>query len=137
MVTNDTIQKKEKTVVATIGRWMTPHKGQKSFLRKLAREHDKVIVMIGSCYEGGTERNCISAVEREKMIRAIFKREGISEEKYEIVPVEDRESFGEWLEDVKEVCNSYGVTHFCTGNQEDILNVLKEKNIQLIMLLSN
>lgn len=128
MVTNDTIQKKEKTVVATIGRWMTPHKGQKSFLRKLAREHDKVIVMIGSCYEGGTERNCISAVEREKMIRAIFKREGISEEKYEIVPVEDRESFGEWLEDVKEVCNSYGVTHFCTGNQEDILNVLKEKN---------
>lgn len=128
MVTNDTIQKKEKTVVATIGRWMTPHKGQKSFLRKLAREHDKVIVMIGSCYEGGTERNCISAVEREKMLRAIFKRAEISEEKYEIVPVEDKETFGEWLDDVKYVCNAYGVTHFCTGNQEDILNVLKEKN---------
>ena len=128
MVTNDTIQKKEKTVVATIGRWMTPHKGQKSFLRKLAQEHDKVIVMIGSCYEGGTERNCISAVEREKMLRAIFKRAEISEEKYEIVPVEDKETFGEWLDDVKYVCNAYGVTHFCTGNQEDILNVLKEKN---------
>lgn len=128
MVTNDTIQKKEKTVVATIGRWMTPHKGQKSFLLKLAQEHDKLIVMIGSCYEGGTERNCISAVEREKMLRAIFKRAEISEEKYEIIPVEDRESFSEWLYDVKEVCNSYGVTHFCTGNQEDILNVLKEKN---------
>jgi len=46
MVTNDTIQKKEKTAVATIGRWITPHIGQKNFLIKLAREHEKIIVMI-------------------------------------------------------------------------------------------
>ena len=50
MVTNGTVQgqKRKTTVVATIGKWMPPHNGHKQFLVKLAREHDKIIVMIGS-----------------------------------------------------------------------------------------
>ncbi len=130
MVTNGTVQgqKRKTTVVATIGKWMPPHNGHKQFLVKLAREHDKIIVMIGSCYESGTENHSIPAAEREKMIVAIFKSAGISEDKYEIIPVEDTETFEEWVEDVKSICNSRGVTHFCTGNQEDILSVLEKKN---------
>ncbi len=125
---NDIIQENKKTVVATIGRWITPHEGHKRFLLKLVREYDKVLILIGSCYENGTESNCISATERQKMLTAILKREGIAKEKYEFDTVEDVPTFEEWLDDVKEVCNKNGVTHFCTGNQEDILNVLKEKN---------
>lgn len=128
MVASDTIQNNQKTVVATIGRWMPLHNGHKNFLLKLAKEHSKVVVMIGSCYEGGTERNCISAAEREKMLTAIFKAAKVSKERYEIVHVEDANAFEEWLYAVKEVCNTHGVTHFCTGNQKDILDVLKEKN---------
>lgn len=133
MVATDTNQKNvtSNRVVAVIGRWMPIHNGHKAFLIKLAREFDKIIVMIGSCYENGTQRNCISAVEREKMLRAIFKREDISTEKYEIIPIADVETFEEWINTVRRVCNSKGVTHFCTGNKEDILNVLEQKGEKL------
>lgn len=136
MVANDTNQKEKVTelkngVVATIGRWMPIHNGHKAFLIDLAKKYDKIIVMIGSCYENGTQRNCISAVEREKMLRAIFKKEGISAKRYEIIPIPDVETFEEWIDMVKRVCNAKGVTHFCTGNKEDILDVLEKKGEKL------
>ena len=128
MVTNETNQSKvTKGVVAVIGRWMPIHNGHKEFLIKLAKQYDKIIVMIGSCYENGTKRNCIPAIEREKMLRAIFKREKISDEKFEIVPIADATSFEDWIDAVKRLCKQKGVTHFCTGNKEDILNVLEKR----------
>ena len=128
---------KKKKVVATIGRWMPVHNGHKAFLVKMAKEYDKIIVMVGSAYEGESIRYCITATEREKMIRAIFKTEEIPENKFEIVPMEDKPTFESWLEDVLTVCKKYKVTHFCTGNQEDILGVLKQKGITLDMELIN
>lgn len=129
MVANETNQ--ENGVVAVIGRWMPIHNGHKEFLIKLAQNYKKIIVMIGSCFENGTQRNCIPAIEREKMLHAIFEREKIPNEKYEIVHVADTETFEEWIESVLRVCNSRGVTHFCTGNREDILNVLEKKGEKL------
>lgn len=123
----------KKKVVATIGRFMPIHNGHKNFLVKLAREYDKVIVMIGSAYEGESIRYCITATEREKMISAIFKAEGIPKNKVVILPMEDKPTFEEWLDDVLEICDRYRVTHFCTGNQEDILDVLDKKGIKLNM----
>ena len=123
----------KKKVVATIGRFMPIHNGHKNFLVKLAKEYDRLIVMIGSAYEGESIRYCITATEREKMISAIFKAEGIPENKVVILPMEDKPTFEEWLDDVLEICNKYNVTHFCTGNQEDILDVLDKKGIKLNM----
>lgn len=134
MVANDTNQIEVSIVdgvVAVIGRWMPLHNGHKKFLIKLARRFKKVIIMIGSCYESGTQRNCIPAIEREKMIRAILKQAGISKEKYTIVHVPDTETFEEWIIDVRNICLGNGVTHFCTGNKEDILNVLEQRGEDL------
>lgn len=130
-------EKRKRKVVATIGRWMPVHNGHKAFLVKMAKEYDKIVVMIGSAYEGESIRYCITATEREKMLRAIFKAEEISEKKFEIVPMEDQPTFEAWLDDVLAVCKKYKVTHFCTGNQEDILGVLKQKGISLDMELIN
>ncbi len=121
--------KKDKTTVLAIGRWMPIHLGHKGFLTRLAREYDRLIVGIGSCYENGTPRNCIPAVEREKLLRRIFKKEGITN--VEIVPVQDRPTFEEWFGDISRLCEIYGVTHFCTGNKEDILSVMSEKGLVL------
>lgn len=79
--------KKTKKRVACIGRWMPIHNGHKKFLIELAKSdnYDKVIIMIGSCYE--------------------------------------------------KVCKKYGATHFCTGNKEDILNVLEAREEKLDMRL--
>lgn len=133
MVANDTNQNEvtNNGIVAVIGRWMPIHNGHKNFLINLARTYKKVVVMIGSCYESGTQRNCIPATEREKMLRAIFKREKISVEKYEIIPIADAETFEDWIDSVRKVCNAKGVTHFCTGNKEDILNVLEQRGEKL------
>ena len=128
-----------KKCVAAIGRWMPIHNGHKAFLTKLAKdnEFEKLIVMIGSCYEGGDSRHCITATEREKMINAIMKREKVSNEKYEFVRISDFPTFEEWILVVAEACQKYGATHFCTGNKEDILDVLEKREEQFELELIN
>lgn len=123
--------KKNKKIVATIGRFMPIHNGHKAFLLKLAKEYDKVIIMIGSCYQAGDARHCISTTERKKMLEAIRKRAKISKKKIEYVPVPDVPTFEEWIANVMEVCKKYKVTHFCTGNKEDILDVLEAREEKL------
>ena len=125
---------KTSTVFA-IGRWMPIHLGHKGFLVKLARSFDRLVIGIGSCYENGTPRNCIPAVEREKLLRRMLRAEGI--ENAVILPIEDRPTFEEWIHDVCRVCDAYHVTHFCTGNKEDILDVLNAKGIRLDVEMIN
>ena len=127
--------KQKETVVFAIGRWMPIHLGHKSFLVKLARTFDRLVIGIGSCYENGTPRNCIPAVEREKLLRRMLAAEGI--ENAVILPIEDRPTFEEWIDDVCRVCDTYHVTHFCTGNKEDILDVLRAKGIHLDVEMIN
>ena len=70
MVTTETNQTlNSENVVAVIGRWMPIHNGHKAFLVKFAKECSKVVVMIGSAYTNGTQRYCIPATEREKLLR--------------------------------------------------------------------
>jgi 8-oxo-dGTP pyrophosphatase MutT (NUDIX family) len=40
--------------------------------------------------------------------------------------VADTETFEEWIYAVRKICKKHNVTHFCTGNKEDILDVLKK-----------
>lgn len=123
------------TTVFAIGRWMPIHLGHKEFLIKLSKTYDRLVIGIGSCYENGTLRNCIPAIEREKLLRKILKTEGIHNAI--IIPIEDRETFEEWIKDVCRVCERYNVTHFCTGNKEDILDVLTTKGITLNVTMIN
>lgn len=121
----------KKKIVATIGRFMPIHNGHKEFLLKLAKEYDKVVIMIGSCYQAGDARHCISTTERKKMLEAIRKRAKISKKKFVYVPVPDAPTFEKWIADVMEVCKKYKATHFCTGNKEDILDVLASRDEKL------
>lgn len=118
-----------KKRIATIGRWMPIHNGHKKFLIQFAKDKDvdKLLVIIGSCYENGRQRYCVPAVEREKMIEAIFKAENIPEERYEIIHLPDAKTFEEWLDSILKAFKMHNITHFCTGNKEDILNVLEER----------
>lgn len=113
--------------VAVIGKWLPIHLGHEKFLTTLARNYSKMAIMIGSAYQGGDVKHCITATEREKMIRAVLKSNKISDEKYEIIPVSDTPTFDEWFSNVLAVCKKYGVTNFCTGNKEEILNELAKR----------
>lgn len=125
----------KKTTVLAIGRWMPIHIGHKNFLINLANNYDMLIVGIGSCYENGTLRNCIPAVEREQLLHKIFAHENIRN--YKIVHLPDRPTFDEWFSDVYKLCQKYSVTHFCTGNKEDILDIMKKNNLDLGAKLIN
>lgn len=129
--------KSTKRRVAVIGKWTPIHNGHKSFLLKLAKDSEKLLIMIGSCYEGGDERHSIPAVERKKMITAVMKAGNVPQEKYEIVPIPDSPTFEHWLNDVLCKCREFGATHFVTGNREDILDVLEKKNMDIGMELIN
>lgn len=126
-----------KRNVFAIGRWMPLHMGHKAFLSKLAKEYDLLIIGVGSCYENGTIKNSIPAVLREKLLRCMLREEGIPPEKIKIVLIQDYDTFEEWIESVSEVCRRNRVTHFCTGNREDILSELEEKGIKLPFELIN
>lgn len=134
MITNGTNQRNvTKKRIAAIGRWMPIHDGHKKFLIQFAKDEqvEKLLVIIGSCYENGKQRYCIPAVEREKMLEAIFKAENIPEERYEIIHLPDTKTFEEWMESILKAFKMHKITHFCTGNKEDILNVLEEKEEDL------
>lgn len=116
-----------KRIVAFPARLMPLHNGHKEVLLGLAKDFDKVVIVLGSVFETGTERNCILASEREKAVDAIFKRAEILPEKYETIGLADVPTFEEWISRITTLCKSRGVTHFCTGNKEDILDVLEQK----------
>lgn len=135
LIENDSTKKR----IAIIGRWMPVHKGHKKFLVELAKNSnvEKIIIMIGSCYERSNTRYAITANEREKMIRAVMKREEIPEDKFEIIPISDYPTFDEWFKKVLKICEDKKITHFCTGNKEDILDIIEKNNIHIGMKIIN
>lgn len=137
MISSKENQTDNKKIVATICRLTPIHYGHKKYLINLAKDFDKVIVMIGSCYEGGSLKHCITATEREKMLRAVFKRENIPEEKFEIIPIPDFNDFEKWFDMILEICSKYNVNYLCTGNKEEIIDVLNSREEKLPFKIIN
>lgn len=119
------------TTAFFIGRFAPAHIGHIDAIMKALNEYDKVIVGLGSCYDVGTKRAPLLAVYREKILLLSIKNAGGDLSKLKIVHIQDYESFDEWLDDVLLICKKYKVTHFITGNNEDILDIIKQKKLDL------
>ena len=126
-----------RKVYAAIGRFMLLHLGHQEFLIEAAKECDELIVFLGSCNQLGDEKYPLDVTIREKTINAIMKEAGIPEGKWKIVPIPDLPTFEEWWDEIETACQKNGVTHFITGNKEDILSILEEKDEPLGMELIN
>jgi len=50
------------------GRFNPPHKGHLQLIKKILREVDNLIIVVGSAQEKNTKRNPFSGKERKKMI---------------------------------------------------------------------
>lgn len=118
-----------KKIALFMGRFAPPHKGHIQVILNLVKDFDKVIIGLGSCYEAGTSRHPLLAVFREKMLLYSLFGEGCDLSKVEIMHLQDYPTFGEWFNHVLEISKMKNVTHFVTGNNEDILSVIKEQNI--------
>lgn len=111
-----------------IGRFTPPHKGHIKAIENLIENFDEVVIGIGSCYEVGTERHPFLALFREKMLLNSLKN---NLHKIKIVHIKDFDTFEEWINSILEISKQLNITHFVSGNEKDILSVLKEKNIEL------
>lgn len=111
--------------------WRGPiiHNGLKKFFVDLAKSEDynNIVVMIDSSCKGGNLKNCINATDKEKMLRAVMKAEGIPTPKVIIVPMPNAINYREWVSDIYDVCKSYKVTHFCIAarDKEEFIDALE------------
>ena len=114
-----------------IGRFTPPHKGHIEAILKLVNEFDEVVIGLGSCYEVGNPRHPFLAIHREKMLLLSLFMEACDLKKIKFAHIQDFKNFEDWIDHISLLIKKENITHFVTGNQEDILNVLKEKGINL------
>jgi len=124
-------------VALTTGRYQLAHKGHIQYLVSLTYEFSYVVIGIGSCFEFNTERNPILALDREKMLRKALHFEGADLSKVIFVNIQDYNDFDSWIKDIIQIRDKYNVTHFVTGNKEDILEPTQKLGLDLGMELIN
>lgn len=114
-----------------IGRFAPPHKGHIEAIMKLTENFEEVVIGLGSCYEAGSPRHPFLAIFREKMLISSLYNEGCDLSKIKIKHIPDFPLFESWIENISDLIRSEEITHFVSGNKEDILNVMEEKGIKL------
>lgn len=128
----------QKTVAYAIGRFSPPHKGHILFLKWLLRRFDELIIGIGSCYEVGSSRHPLLAFFREKMLLESLIREGIDPARISFVHLQDFvDDWNGWWRHVTSIPGIERVTHFVTGNEEQIIGEMRRRNIRLPFALVN
>lgn len=129
----DIRNKKGKMVAYTPGRFRPTHQGHVNYICWLLIIFDEVIIGIGSCYETGRSRHPFLAFQVEKALLLSLRNEGIDESRLRFVHLQDfkkqKNGFMKWWEHITSIPGIEDVTHFVTGNEEEILNVVREKGL--------
>lgn len=106
-----------KKTVAWLARTMPPHFGHLYYLLTLFDKFEKVVIVIGSCYEHGETRFSISAYLREKMLRAMLEEAHVSKEKYDFEHLPDYKEDEVWYNELMNICKKNNVSCIATGNE--------------------
>lgn len=99
---------------------------------------DEIIVAIGSCYEVGSPRHPLLAFLREKMFALSLVHSGIDISRVRFVHIRDFvNDFNGWWKHAMSIPGIEDVTYFVTGNEEQIINELNKRNIDIPFELIN
>ena len=79
-----------------IGRFQPFHLGHLSVIKKALEVEDRLVIVIGSAEENHEPANPFTAGERFQMIETALSAEGISADKYVIIPIRNVENFMLW-----------------------------------------
>ena len=79
-----------------VGRFQPFHLGHLSVIKKALELEDRLIIVIGSAEENHEAANPFTAGERFQMIEACLSAEGISADRYAIIPIRNVENFMLW-----------------------------------------
>lgn len=79
-----------------IGRFQPFHLGHLKVIRKALEKEDRLIIVIGSAEKNHEPDNPFTAGERFQMIDETLQAEGVSREKYAIIPVRNVDNYMLW-----------------------------------------
>lgn len=113
------------------GRFSPPTRGHIQTMLWLLARFDRLVIGIGSCYEVGTVRHPLLASIREKMVLASLHAAGVALRRVQVVHLADFPDWDTWWRHTTEIPGIAEVTHFVTGNEADILAVVREKGLEL------
>lgn len=81
-----------------VGRFQPFHNGHLHAIKKIAKDAEKVFIVIGSSQYANTEENPFSAEEREEMVKRALDKEGINN--YAIYKAPDVNDDAKWASHV-------------------------------------
>jgi len=86
---------KQKTALF-IGRFQPFHRGHLYVLRKILSEYEQVKIVIGSAQEDYTNRNPLTYLEREEMIKRLLAQKGFKSNQYKLFSLADISTNSLW-----------------------------------------
>lgn len=114
------------------GRFSPPTRGHIQTMLWLLERFDRLVIGVGSCYEVGTVRHPLLASIREKMVLSSLHAAGASLRRVRVVHLTDFPGDWDcWWSHTTSIPGIEDVTHFVTGNEEDILAVMRAKGLEL------
>lgn len=126
-----------KEVAIVPGRYKLYHYGHEKGHLMLLNELDEIVILIGSCYVHGDERNSTLTVFIIKCIVGALEEAGISQDRYKIKCIKDCSTDEEWFKLILKARDKFGATHFVSGNEEDILSKIDSLGFELNMKFIN
>lgn len=98
-----------------IGRFQPFHKGHLEMVKKILKENERVIIVIGSAEKNFIQYNPLTAAERFQIIDESLKEAKILAEKYCIIPIRNVNNYALWVNHVNIYVPPY--TRLYTGSK--------------------
>lgn len=115
-------------IALLIGRFQPFHMGHLHAIRYIHQRHESFVIGLGSAFESHTLRNPFTAAERMKMIFLALDEEGISRNRYYIVPIPDTDIHYTWVSLVKMLVPEFDVVY---SNDPLTITLFKEHGIKV------
>jgi len=106
------------------GRFNPPHKGHLQLIRKILKEVDSLIIVIGSSQEKNTKRNPFSGKERKEMMEAYLKEIKIDMKRVKVIPIKDKTSHKIWFKELISKCGKFDVVY---TDKEAVIKIIGNK----------
>ncbi|MHA1144009.1 MAG: nicotinamide-nucleotide adenylyltransferase [Candidatus Helarchaeota archaeon] len=107
-----------------IGRFQPLHNGHLEAIKKILKDVDEIIIMIGSSQYSHSFDNPFTAGERIQMIRRAFQEENIDANRYMIIPIADANDNRIWVSHVVSFLPDIDVFY---SNNPLVARLLREK----------
>jgi len=94
-----------------VGRFQPPHYGHIDVIKRILKENDEIVIVVGSAQSSHSLNNPFTVGERILMLRSTLKGEGIDLARCCIVPMPDAEMHAVWVAKVIAYCPPFDAVY--------------------------